>query len=59
MRDRTQIEKDYKGYDVLTLEVLLDIRELLNKIPVNNGIVVKQNKQPYTGKPRGRPKKQK
>jgi len=31
MRKRTQIEKDSTRIDVKTLEVLLDIRELLSK----------------------------
>ncbi len=42
MRKRTEIEKDPKAFDALTLEILLDIRELLSK---------------QSGKPRGRPKK--
>ena len=53
MRDRNIIETDGKRVDLLTLEVLLDIRELL--IPKEGKIIPK----PYTGKPRGRPKKAK
>ena len=31
MRSRLDIEHDHKGFDFLSLEVLLDIRELLRK----------------------------
>ena len=41
MRKREVIEKDGARIDIKTLEVLIDIRDLLNK----------------TGRPRGRPKK--
>ena len=50
MRKRAEIENDSKPYDHLALEVLLDIRDLLKPVEV---------KKPYTGKPRGRPKKKK
>lgn len=33
MRPRNEIEKDTKPFDRLTLEVLLDVREILNKAP--------------------------
>ena len=44
MRDRKVIEADGTRPDILSLEVLLDIRDLLKP-------------KTYTGKPRGRPKK--
>jgi len=32
MRSRRQIEKDYKRTDLLILEVMLDVRDLLEKM---------------------------
>ena len=46
MRARNLIEKDGTRPDILAVEVLLDIREILEK----------QNEKPK-GKPRGRPRK--
>jgi len=46
MRTREEIEKGNAFPEAKMVEVLLDIRELLVK-------------KPYTGKPRGRPKKHK
>lgn len=49
MRNRKDIESDHHSYDILSLEVLLDIRDLLN----NKG------EAPSIVKPkRGRPKKE-
>ncbi len=55
MRKREVIEKDGTRVDMLTLEVLLDIRDLLD---LKNllGIPVKP---PQGKRPRGRPKKNK
>lgn len=42
MRTRKKIETDEKRIDILTLEVLLDIRELIqkqNKKPKKKGVV--------------------
>ncbi len=50
MRSRKEIEVDGTRKDILTLEVLLDIRDLL--LPINGRI-----KERKIGKPRGRPKK--
>lgn len=46
MRTRQEIETDGKRVDLLTLELLLDIRDLLNK-------------EKKIWKPRGRPRKNK
>ncbi len=60
MRKREVIEKDGVRVDILQLEVLLDIRELLNKTPepFNSEKVVKQELNKKSGKPRGRPRKE-
>lgn len=55
MRSRSQIEGDHRGYELLTLEVLLDIRQLLKK---EKGRRQKETKPPPpTPKPVGRPRK--
>lgn len=51
MRTREEITKDGTRVDILTLEVLLDIRDLFV------GKMVSPVKKTYTGKPRGRPRK--
>ncbi len=67
MRTRKEIETDHREYDVLTLEVLLDIRDLVialqpitiaqevKAIPKMGKIIPEKN--PYKGKPRGRPRR--
>ncbi len=58
MRSRKEIESDGKRIDVLSLEVLLDIRELI--VHEKNTVVHKEVPiiQDQTGKKkRGRPKK--
>ena len=55
MRKRELIEKDKEPYDQLSLEVLLDIRELL--IPKVGKIIPDLGKK--LGRPRGRPRGQK
>ena len=45
MRTRKQIESDSKSYELLTLEVLLDIREILSKAPASVPKKRKPNKK--------------
>lgn len=56
MRTRQEIETSGTRVDLLMLEVLLDIRDEIvnthNQMPI-----VREASKPYTGKPRGRPKK--
>jgi len=44
MRKRKEIEEDGTRKDILTLEVLLDIRELLGKKPVGRPRKIKKTK---------------
>lgn len=70
MRKREAIESDGTRKDILTLEVLLDVRDLLEGVTLNKpkhpliGTLqplkkATGSKVPYTGKPRGRPKRKK
>jgi len=47
MRSRKAVEADGLRKDILMLEVLLDLRQLLEPVEIKK----------YKGKPRGRPKK--
>lgn len=58
MRDRNLIEKDGTRKDILAVEILLDIRDLLNKGNISNSLL-KETSLKLNKKPRGRPKKKK